>query len=40
MAERKWDDVLMRTGIVTHYLPLSERDGRIVGERVLMCGLR
>ena len=33
MAERKWDDVLMRTGIVTHYLPLSERDGRIVGEK-------
>jgi len=33
MAERKWDDVLMRTGIVTHYLPLSERDGRVVGEK-------
>ena len=33
LAERKWDDVLMRTGIVTHYLPLSERDGRIVGEK-------
>lgn len=33
MTERKWDDVLMRTGIVTHYLPLSERDGRIVGEK-------
>jgi cold shock CspA family protein/uncharacterized LabA/DUF88 family protein len=33
MGERKWDDVLMRTGIVTHYLPLSERDGRIVGEK-------
>ena len=33
MAERKWDDVLMRTGIVTHYLPLSERDGHVVGEK-------
>lgn len=33
MAERKWDDVLMRTGIVTHYLPLTERDGRVVGEK-------
>lgn len=33
MAERKWDDVLMRAGIVTHYLPLGERDGRIVGEK-------
>ena len=33
MAERKWDDVLMRTGIVTHYLPLSERDGRVIGEK-------
>jgi cold shock CspA family protein len=30
LAERQWDDVLMRQGVVTHYLPLSagrDRDG-------------
>jgi cold shock CspA family protein len=30
LAERQWDDVLMRQGVVTHYLPLSgnrEREG-------------
>ncbi len=33
MAERQWDDVLMRAGIVTHYLPVGQRDGRIIGEK-------
>ncbi len=33
LAERQWDDVLMRAGIVTHYLPVGERDGRVIGEK-------
>lgn len=33
MAERLWDDVLMRQGVVTHYLPVPLRDGKILGEK-------
>jgi cold shock CspA family protein len=33
LTERLWDDVLMRQGVVTHYLPLAMRDGKVVGEK-------
>lgn len=34
MDERRFDDVLMRAGIVQHYLPLQERGNRVVEKGV------
>ena len=33
LRERIFDDVLMREGVVTHYLPLTQSAGRVIGEK-------